>query len=859
MNVTTVLTGAMSMAGRVSSVIPSEYGFKNPIYLLFSLPFILFVLMYVRKGGVSRRHIAFMAVRVLVIMLVAIAIASPVEYSSRTEVKEFSPIVVVSDVSGSMSLSNGSRDVSTMVFNDIRGLVGNITGKTDNILIDFFGDGNSTGIGDALNRNLVQSEGSSTIMVLVSDGRNNIGRNPVDVAKAVAEANSTIYVVKPHKTGDDVSIQYVLGDRKIPSNTEYEILIGVGNTGFASISYDLEVSVDNVRKFNKHLTQTEFEKQVQLQLRFENPGVYQIRVDLRPESDTIPENNVYYKTVEVVEKPSILVITSNVTSPLTNVLSRLYNVDIKSQVNVDYKPYSAVFLDNIHADNLNRDRVNKLREYVLQGNGLVVVGGKNSYEYGKYNNSFIENLLPVKSTEKPEERRKRIAVLFLIDISQSTEYGMGEDSKIDVEKALALNMLRNLDNNDTVGVIAFNTVPYVVSGMSPLGPKRAEVEDSLLRLRFVGGTDMVPALESAIRTLDGYTIPKYVILLSDGVIPRSKAPIVFSKVTALKDMDVTIYSVGVGFDTDVQLMSEIARTGGGIYFQPEDYQRLKIEFGDKLEEDNPERVPIIVRDQHHFITRSITGWNDERPPSRGYNQVYEKSVAQVPFSTKGGSPALAVWRFGLGRVASLLIDNGLVWGRDVYAAKNGKMVSAMTNWAIGDLEKTKKVRITTSDISIGETASLDVRSSNKPDILLQGGVIGGAPKISVTRTNVETYTAVFTPETVGFYGVKASSTDGQDLDAVAVNYPQEYASLGVDDAVLERMAYVTNGRVYDSTQMSQLEDDLIKHATMEATQEIIDERELWQYFAAIALIIYFIDVVVRRIVEIVLLSRAPRE
>ncbi len=791
-------------------------------------------------------------------VLVVGAIASPVEFSSRTEVKDFPPIMVLGDSSGSMSLFPDSRELSLNVYNGISGMVGNITGNTDNIELDLFSPGNTTSIGDAFYRNLVKSKGESNIIVLVSDGNNNFGRNPVDMAEAIGDTNSTIFVVKPIQSKNDVYVKEVFGDRKIPSKSEYDLLMTIGNTGFREVGYDLEVSVEGVRRFNKHFLQNEYEKQVQLKLNFDSPGVYQIKVEIKSVQDNLTANNVYYKTVEVVDKPSVLIITSNVTSPLTKVLARLYNLDIKNSLDTDYSPFTCVFLDNIPASRLDRNRVNDLRDYVLKGNGLVVVGGKNSYEYGAYNNSFIENILPVKSSEKPEDRRKKIAVLFLIDISKSTEYGQGTDSKIDIEKALALNMIRNLDDNDTVGVIAFNTLPYVVSGMSPLGQKRADVEDRILRLKFVGGTDMVPSLESAIRMFKGYSIPKYIILLSDGVIPRSKAPIVFSKTSTLKEMDVTVYSVGVGFDTDVQMMSEIARVGGGMYFMPEEYQRLKIQFGEKLEEDNPERIPIIINDHHHFISRNLPGWNDQRPPSRGYNKVYEKSVAQIPMTTKGGHPALAVWRFGLGRVASLMLDNGIVWGQEIYAAHSGKLLSALSNWVIGDLEKNKDVRIVTEDAHLGDKITIDVRASDKPELIMQKSMTGEGEELDLTRTGVESYRSIVEPIETGFYGIKATTSSGSDLSAIALNYPLEYADLGINLEVLEKVALSANGRVYEPDEIEQLHKDILRLATLKATEEITEERELWLYFVITALTIYFIDVVVRRIFEIYSLMMSKR-
>ncbi|MCX6694718.1 MAG: hypothetical protein NTU61_00260, partial [Candidatus Altiarchaeota archaeon] len=297
----------------------------------------------------------------------------------------------------------------------------------------------------------------------------------------------------------------------------------------------------------------------------------------------------------------------------------------------------------------------------------------------------------------------------------------------------------------------------------------------------------------------------------------------------------------------------IATSSGGLYFNPEAQERLNLEFGENRKEDEGEIFRLNVRDQSHFITR---GMNLDATTIRGYNRVYEKSASQLLITTRGGQPILTVWNFGLGRVASLTTDNGNSWATGdsgLYGTFKGKVVSGMINWVIGDLEKGKKVNIRAEDISLGDSEEISVKASAAPSLTVKEVVKDAPYSISLIRTGPEQYTGTFTPANTGFYGLRATASGDQDLDAIAVNYPKEYSELGLNEGVLESITGATGGMVYDSSELKDFEEDLLDHVKKVSTQEIINETQLWQYFAALALAFYFIDVIARRLWE--MLSR----
>jgi len=821
----------------------------HPEYLLFALPVLLLFAWYALRGGVSQKRLVYLLVRCAVIALIAIAAADPVYYESRKQVDEVPPVTVLVDESASMRAYPQAKDAGYLILDRIKDRVGNLTGKTQNLKLETFSEGNRTAIGDAVYHTLVQYGGEPVSIVLVSDGRNNYGRSPNDLAAVMAESNSTIYTLKPDKTTDDVYLEAALGEKKIPLNTQYDLLVRVGYTGREEVSYGLNVYVDGARKFEKRFKQDGEALDIPLSLSIKNVGIHEVRVEL-DYGGGFPENDVIYKTVEVVDKPKLLYVTGNLTSPMLEVLRKLYNVDVTPRVDNDYSAYAAVLMDNVNAKELDRNRVNKLKKYILDGNGVGFIGGRNSFEYGGYNSSFVENILPVKSMEKPVERRRDFAVVFLVDISESTEYGVGTDSKIDVEKAVVLGMLTALNSNDTVGVLAFNTVPYVVSPASPLGPKYSDLQDKILRLQFGGGTEMQGAIESADAMLSGRTTDKYLIIVSDGLIRSSRSQLVLNKIAQMRDEGIKTFAVGVGFDTDENLMQEIARSGGGQYFSlksnPEG--RLKLVFGDEADDKTKDKTPVIRRDEYHYITRNLVELESSTPSVTGYNKVQEKNVAQLLLSSRGGKPILTVWRYGLGRVAAFTTDNGIEWSKDLLKVDSGKLVSALTNWLIGDLEKGKKVRVNARDASLGEPVAVSVTALATPSVEAKDYDNARPYGVIVTRTGINSYSGVFTPAEGGLYGVRATADGASDEDAVAVNYPREYSQLGVDDDLLRRMAAATGTRLYSQAEAATLADDLFERMKKSSTQEIRNQKDLWVYFAAAALAVYFIDTVIRRLI-----------
>ena len=833
-----------------------NFGIEQPLMLFLVVPVAIVLFLYLRRPSMSsRRWILFLS-RSFYVFLIALALAGPYLVETKEKFQDTAAVTILSDRSGSMDLF-GRDDAQTPVdiYQSIRKQVKNSTGFDSTNLKEFSKDANRTEIGDILYQNSVEFSKEANLVILYTDGQNNYGRNPKDVAKVLGDTGTRILTVNPVSPKGEVYIAGITGEKKVPVNSEYAFTVDVGKVG-ADASYELNVYVNQKQIASMEISQTEEVKHVNLTKNFREEGVHAVTAVLIPKtSDHFKENNNYIKIVDVVEKPRILVVTREPNSPLTLILAKNYEVTVSNGVQKDLSPYVAVYLDNQNASTLSDNDIDVLHKYVDGGNGLVVVGGDRSFDKGGYNaKPNFESLLPVKSAKEPEKRRKEIAVLLVIDVSESTSYGQGSTSKIQHEKDLSVSILRQLDLNDYVGAIAFNVDAFTISDVKKLNDDIAELEDKIPRLTFGGGTDMLPALDRADKMLEGLPYAKYVIMISDGVLGTSgntKSALALEKVKAMRGKGITTYTVGVGFDTDEFFMNELASQGGGFYYKSEEFQRLKMEFEEKDTDKDKEKYKLIVRDKNHYITSGLyLSERNQETSIKDYNDVTEKSVAQVLVTTEGKNPVVTAWRFGIGRVVCVSTDNGLRWSNNLYTNQNGRIVSSITNWAIGDLEKKKTLKIESSDIVTGMDEEFSIKSDKPPKAFFREGLEGGAQEITLKQVDLGVYAGRFTPNETGVYYLRATAGDGEDNDAAAVNYPEEFSRMGSDEKALYDLAAVTGENSYNATQITEIQEEALKFMKEGSLKKVESKTPLHIYFAIAAASLFFIDTVIRRINEI---------
>ncbi|OYT53101.1 MAG: hypothetical protein B6U72_06875 [Candidatus Altiarchaeales archaeon ex4484_2] len=829
---------------------------QQPEMLLLLIPAALMLTAYITK---KRINTSFLLTRLLLTTLLLTALATPHLIHLTQKYQDATTITILADQSQSMQIFT-HPNITQQLQKNLEARIQEETGLQDMVKLETFSQGNRTGIGDIL-YNHIKKINQNHLIILYTDGNNNYGMNAVDVAKILGRENTTVYLLKPTTPKQDIYIHTLRGDRKTPINSEYLLTADIRKNKDLPVEYELIFRVNNEVVKKVSVYQNQQQKEISLKLNFPQAGLYKIEAVIKAgRGDYYSRNNIYRKIVEVAERPTILLLSEDPSSPLKVVLEKNYDVISTNQPEEILKysgNYDAIYVDNTPYRKL-RSIAETLHNYVIDGNGLVVVGGDESYNKGGYNNSNLETLLPVISTEEPEQKRQPIAVLFCMDISASlgSKGERGYETYLAEGKAIAVNLLRQLNPEDSVAVLAFNIPVWAWprDGLVEIGSNKPLIEDHIAKLKITeGGTSFNPVLTKAEELLRGYDSGKYVIFISDGYPTGEERygagrDLILNQISGMAQKDIKFYTISIGDRAQAKegmpLMQDMAREGNGLYFWMEENDRLQAVFN---EEERKERdfYHIGVFDSYHFITRNIAEYVSS---INEYNGVTAKSIAQKLIVTEDKAPILTVWRYGIGRVAALTTDNGKQWALNLYTEQDGRLISALSNWAIGNLEKNKKIQITTTDGHLGQTIPIRVRADNPPTLKTTYKNTETQPNMKQTNTNE--YQTEIKPQQEGFHTLRAEEAGNYDIDGIAVNYPLEYKQLGVNQETLSQIAEQTGGRIYNTTQQKQIEEDALKYAQETTKQETREKTDITPYLLIAALGIYFLDALLRRIHDI---------
>ncbi len=160
-----------------------------------------------------------------------------------------------------------------------------------------------------------------------------------------------------------------------------------------------------------------------------------------------------------------------------------------------------------------------------------MTGGPRSFGDKAYQKSAVERILPVSLVEQQPKAKGRVpmGIFLVIDRSNSMGYNSRRHDVRDGEKMryareAALALVEQLRPEDRVGVIAFDSDPYVLGPLRTLSEQRAALEDRIARLVPGGGTDFKAALEIATAQLVQSGLKTmHIILMTDGDTNRGAA------------------------------------------------------------------------------------------------------------------------------------------------------------------------------------------------------------------------------------------------------------------------------------------------------------------------------------------------
>ncbi len=716
-------------------------GLARPAFLLAfpAAAAAVWALLYRGASGTAspRTRKWLFAVRLLVVALVVLSAAGPYTVQPRQTTGDPSVTLLV------------DRSDSTAVTPDLADRISeDIEAEGVRVRRVPVGANDSSPVGDAVAANLAENGN----VVLLSDGRVTEGQSLGAAADLARSVNATVSVVSPEP---DTAERYVTiaGPEKASLGVDNRFTARVDGVG-GNVSATLTVRIDGEQVAER--TVEDAPATVEFNHTFETNGTHTVTAEVDT-IDRFSENDVYRKTVRVVERPEILYVSDG-EYPFRDYLDDLYDVDTAEEVPEDLSPYYAVVVQDTPAESVGN--VDRLQEFVIDGGGLFVVGGPNAFERGGYRGSSFASMLPVSIGEG---QRRATNIVLVVDVSGSAEEGMR------IQKSAALSVLDQLGDENEVGLVGFNFQAYRVSEVEPLSENRGELEDKIRRLRAGGATDIAAGIRGGGELLGDRR--GSIIVVSDGGDNPDEAA---EAAARLSERGVQVITVGAGERINERTLRTIAGAGSGSYLRATDTTRLGILFGGA---GAPGGSGLVILDRRSFVTSGVT--LTASPGS--FNDVSVRRGADYLVAGNDGQPALATWRYGLGRVATLTAhgDDGTLDG--LLLEPDSLLLTRTTNYVVGDPER-KATGITgIPDTRIGEPTTVTYRGTDRPDV----------DEPPFRRVGEETFRATVTPAEPGYFEVLGA--------AYAANYPREYAAFGPAPE-LDRLVEETGGREFTAAQ-----------------------------------------------------------
>ncbi len=742
----------------------------------------------------------FASSRLLIICLIIAAAANPYFVEVHTVSSQKPSITILDDQTGSMSIFD------PLVSSRVERYV-------DAPLRTFSGD--STPLGDKI----VQYALPGGSLLVVSDGYSNSGRSLKDALALARASNATTFALSLAPQSDDAGVE-ISGTNTAVLAGDYPFTVLVrssrGYQGPISVFADDKLIYSDAIFANNSAS-------IKISHSFLETGNHILRAAIARDSQPINDN--YQKAIYVVPKPQVLLISSSI-SPLATDLDELYKLTLVSDLPDGLEDYKAVVLDDIRYNS----HLDQLKSYVREGGGLVVVGGEDSYEHGGYRNSSLEEILPVRSLPSIFEGGKTL--IFVMDISFSLLTTRTADGTplLDYEKALAVELLKSPHFQDyKVGLIVFGTRAYDVQDPVPLSRAQSVLRERIMSLAPTGTENsyLDSGLQLAWDMLNASGGQGELVVLSDGNL-YNYPEVVARSIELLRQMNLTARLVQVqSFPGATGRFDYLASQTGSDFSAFVYPDSLTTTMQEPPSETRPEEssqagYAVSVVNKNHYITADL----NLNATVTGFNDVTPRPGAQRLAALPDGKPVLTVWRYGLGRVAALTVDDGSAWAGDLYAIPSSQLISSTVNWAVGD-PRPQEDRVEADDGWVGSPLSITISSHARPSF----------PEADVEKVGDNRYVATFIPNSTGIYYIGNYG--------LAVNYPQEYRDIGFNPD-FSRMIMINGGKVFSEDEAREKLVVEASRVSQKTVQERISRRDI---LLLIALLLFLTEIIYRKMNE----------
>ena len=831
--------------------------FARPAWfcLLFCLPWAWWLGVADRAGMTAGRANAATLIRLCLLGLCVAALAEPRAVRER----DVTSVVFALDVSDSVgrdveekALTLFAKAVAGKPATDEAGLV--VFGRDaavelpPRMTVPFEGVINSQVSRDATNLEQTLSlsaaivpEENSGRVVLISDGTETEGRLQSEVDRLRGRGIRVDVLPVGYGGGDEVWLERLDLPRFVRQGETYEA--GVVLSSLKPGTGTLVLTENGKEVAEERVEYRAGKNRYTFPVRLRGPGYYEYAATVRPADDAtgfpadgLAENNTALNYLYLEGAGRVLVVTDPAGDPrdvdsfvaaaregereVTVLDGFAFPRDVLSLM-----PYDLVVFAGVPADAFDAEQLRAVRDAVRDlGTGFLMLGGPGSFGAGGYQNTPVEEALPV---DMDITRRKVLPKGALVIILHTCEFAAGNTWG----KRICKRAIQVLGDQDECGVLVadFSLGEEWLFELTPAG-RYPELVPKINAAQIGDMPDFAQTMRAGLDALkENDASAKHMIIISDG----DPSPPSTGLVREFADAEIAISTVAVfphpGDRNGINTMRGIAASTGGRFYLPDDPAELPGIFIKEAKTlrrtliQNKTVVPEVAAG--HPILKGLGAL----PPVRGFvlttpKDKLDQQILRVPADEQVApgefDPILAVQQFGLGRTGAFTADLGPNWGADWVAWDGyGPFVRQLVTH-LGRVRKQGHLRMSTD--TDGSDGVVIVEDFHPDERFLEVAVtVSGPRERSVTAPLVQVgprrYQARVPLWGKGRYQVIGAATvagagaggggedDGAGLgpggEQVAggfiLPYSAEYLRFRSDPIVLKGVADATGGRVLD--------------------------------------------------------------
>ncbi|MBN1911589.1 MAG: VWA domain-containing protein [Pirellulales bacterium] len=739
-------------------------------------------------------------------------------------------------------------------------------------------------------------EDAAKRIVVVSDGNENLG-DSLEQARGLVGSGVSIDVVPIYYTArSEVLIERLTMPSDVRKGQPFELRAVLVNTtpreaGAAGtipgkVVFSQLVGGRTVFLGEKKVNLPPGKTVVTLRQEIDQPAFYQytaVFIPDRPADDGMPENNRASGFCYVRGKGRVLLIEDDDAKNrglFDFLVQRLRKQNLEVDVQPtdqlftglgELQPYDTVILANVPRERFTEDQIDMLVSNTHEmGAGLVMLGGNNSFGAGGWNNTKLEEAMPI---DFQIESAKVVPRGALAMIMHASEMAQGNHW----QKVIAVEALKTLGPRDYCGVLHWQMNDQWLwgKGFLEVGPNRKKMLSLLSRMSPGDMPTFGPAMQMAARGFANLpdAAVKHMIIISDGD-PTQPPPNVIKTLVNLK---VTVTTVAVGCHGTVghQTLRNIAAATGGKYHvakNPKALPRIFQEEARKIAQpviyENKDGVPPEIRFPHEMLS----GVGENLPDITGFvmttvkeNPLVEIALVSPKPTNEKHSTILASWPYGQGRAVALTTDAGARWANSWTQWENyDKFFSQIVRWSMRPTGQEGKFNVTTR-VENGSVKVI-ISALDKDDAFLNflnvtGQAVGPDMKpidIKIRQMAPGRYEGEFPATQAGSHFLVINPGQGQAAIRTGVNVPcsSEFHDRASNDTPLRRMAALAPkdsppGEVITATDPVDTRNELkqwlqvntFRHDLPKATSS----QETWPWLVFLASCFLFFDVFFRRV------------